>query len=61
LERCGIADLSDLCYELDLDRENYARNKQDFVRELLVDLERKRRIEDLIAILHDQMSWVLDD
>jgi len=61
LERCSVSDLSDLCYELDLDRENYSRNKQDFARELLVDLEHKGRTDELIAVLREQMSWVLDD
>lgn len=61
MEHCSLADLGDLCFELDLDRENYARNKQDFARELLVDLERKGRTDDLIAVLREQMSWVLDD
>jgi hypothetical protein len=61
LERCSISDLSDLCYELQVDRENYPRNKQDFVRELLIDLEHKGKIDDMVAVLRDQMSWVLDD
>lgn len=61
MEHCGLSDLSDLCYELGLDRENYPRNKRDFVRELLVDLERRGRINDLIAVLCEQMPWVLDD
>jgi len=61
LERCSVSDLSDLCYELDLDRENYSRNKQDLTRELLIDLERKGMLDDLIAVLREQMSWVLDN
>ena len=58
-ERCSLSDLKDLCFFLGIDYDNYSYRKSDFIRELLLDLEKREMIEPFIDAINTQKPWVL--
>lgn len=57
--RCSLSDVKDLCYYMGIDYENYPDTKDQFIRELLKNLEQKGQIEDLISMIRSKKPWVL--
>ena len=59
IERCSLSDLKDLCLRLDMDHENYPASKDDFARELLLDLNRRGRVDEFVHLVRQAKPWVL--
>lgn len=59
IERCSLGDLKDLCFVMGIDDENYSSSKSEFVRELLADLKRQGRLDELVATVRREKEWVL--
>jgi len=59
IERCSLSDLKDLCFRLDVDHQNYPDAKDDFARELLLDLNRRGRVDEFVHLVRQAKPWVL--
>ncbi len=59
IDRCSEGDLRDVCFVMRIDDENYPKAKSDFVRELLQDLRRQDRLDELMDVLRREKPWVL--
>ena len=59
IDRCSEGDLRDVCFVMRIDDENYPKAKSDFVRELLQDLSRRDRLDELMDVLRREKPWVL--
>ncbi len=59
IERCSLSDLKDLCLRLNLDQDNYPAAKDDFARELLLDLNRRGRVDEFVQLVRQTKPWVL--
>jgi hypothetical protein len=58
-ERCSTSDVRDLCFAMSIDYDNYPSAKADFVRELLLDLERQGRLGEFAQTVRSEKPWVL--
>jgi hypothetical protein len=61
LERSKVSDLRDLCFAMGIDYENYPSAKDQFVRDLLYDLERRGQVERFVEIVREHKPWVLGE
>ena len=59
IERCSLSDLKELCFALDVDHENYPQTLNDFARELLLDLNRRGRVDEFVHLVRQAKPWVL--
>ena len=59
IARCDTGDLRDLCFVLGVDADNYPDTKDDFIRDLLLDLKKWDRVDEFVAALRREKSWVL--
>ena len=57
--RCSIGDLKDLCFVMDIDHDNYPSAKSDFIRELLLYLNRRGRLDEFTEVVRAEKPWVL--
>ena len=58
-DRCSLSDLKDLCFTMGIDYENYPNVKDDFILELLSDLQKRGRVDDFVRTLRQEKPWVL--
>jgi hypothetical protein len=58
-DRCDLGDLKNLCFALEIDHENYPSEKDGFIRELLRDLRKWRRVDEFVEALRREADWVL--
>jgi hypothetical protein len=65
VKRLSESELRSLCFDLDIDYENIpGASKEDKIRELLIHLERRKRINELITIgseLRPDIKWTAFD
>jgi len=59
IERCSLSDLKELCFALDVAHENYPPALNDFARELLLDLNRRGRVDEFVQLVRQAKPWVL--
>ncbi len=59
IERCSLSDLKELCFALDMAHENYPPALSDFARELLLDLNRRGRVDEFVQLVRQTKPWVL--
>ena len=58
INRCSISDIKDVCFYMGIDYENYPEGKSNFVREFLLDIDRKGREKELMITLRSTKPWV---
>jgi hypothetical protein len=58
-DRCSLSDLKDLCFIMGIDSDNYTGGKNDFIRDLLKDLQQWGRVDEFIETVRREKEWVL--
>lgn len=59
IERTSLSDLRDLCFVMGIDDDNYPGAKNDFIRDLLADLQKWGRVDEFIQVVRQEKDWVL--
>ncbi len=59
IARCNLGDLKDICFAMGIDYDNYSSAKDDFIRDLLRDLQQQGLVDRFIATLRSEKPWVL--
>jgi hypothetical protein len=58
-DRTNLSELRTLCFTMRVNYENYPSLHSDFIRELLRDMERQGRLDDLMAAIRRELPHVL--
>ena len=59
IDKTSLSDLKDVCFAMRIDYDNYAGGKEDFIRDLLADLQKRGRIDEFKETLRAEKPWVL--
>jgi hypothetical protein len=59
INRCDLDDLKDICFFMgEVDSDSYPGEKENFIRELLRDLQKQGRLDELVETLRQRKDWV---
>jgi len=60
IAKCSMNEIKGICFNMMIDSENYPNSKSGLVREFLLDIKRKNRLDELIKTIEQLTPWVLD-